>query len=150
MGPYQWVSGRISVGGALTAANLPELIADGITHICDVTQHDDDAFLVAAQAHPDVKVLWLNTADDGASKVEVFEQIPPWFFALWGPRVRLNFHCDGGCNRGPSACYLALRLLDWPAQQAEQAIRSARPEVGAGCLRYRLDAEQVASHWGAQ
>lgn len=135
----QWVTPRIMVGAALTVVDLQALVADGITHICDVTQHDDDDFLTVATSHPSINCLWINTGDDGQDKSDLFKPVAAWFLGAWlDPRSKFIFHCDAGFNRGPSACYLGLRLLDWLGTSAEAGIRTVRP-VG---LRYMADAER--------
>lgn len=134
------------VGAALQVADLQLLVADNITHICDVTMHDDDDFLNAATSHPAINCLWVKTDDDGGDKSGVYKPIAAWFLGAWlDPWSKFVFHCDGGINRGPSACYLGLRLLDWVDMAAEAGIRAARPQVG---LRYMADAERCLQQLG--
>jgi predicted protein tyrosine phosphatase len=147
----QWVTPKIMVGAALQAADLSDLVAIGITHICDVTMHDDDDFLQASQDHPAINCLWIATSDDGQDKTQVYKPIAVWFLGAWlDPKAKFVFHCDGGCNRGPSACYMALRLLDWLPTAAEEQLRAVRPVLrnNAGCLRYMESAENALKQLG--
>jgi hypothetical protein len=140
------VTPRIWVGGALEASDIPALLDAGITHVCDVTTHDDDGFLRGATGSKQINVLWLNTGDDGQDKTAVYKPIAPWFLGAWAdPHNRFIFHCDAGINRGPSGCYMALRLLEHSPVEAQQLIRTARPIVG---LHYMPDVERALAELG--
>lgn len=143
MSDYQWVLPRISVGSILAAGDMPTLLGDKIGYIVDATQHDDSLF-----DSPYIDTLYLNIADDGQSKHDVFKNVvAPWFIARWfqHPEKRWNFHCDAGVNRGPSTCFFCLLLLGLSAVDAEAMIRKVRPQVG---LAYKADAIQVAEELG--
>lgn len=143
MSDYQWVLPRISVGAILNSNDMPQLLADNIGYVVDATQHDDSLF-----DSPNIETLYLNIADDGQSKHDVFKNIvAPWFIERWfqHPEKRWNFHCDAGINRGPSTCFFCLLLLGLSASDAEDFIRHARPQVG---LAYKVDAIKVAKELG--
>jgi hypothetical protein len=147
MADFQFALPRIAVGAALTAADLPFLQSQGVSHIVDATQHDDSSFLQA----PGFKVLFGNVADDGLPKDEWFERLAPWFLGEWAsPHARFLFHCDAGCNRGPSSAYMAMRLLGFPRVLAVHLLRHARPLllVNPLCIRYADDADRALATLG--
>lgn len=148
MSDYQWVLPRISVGAALQATDYDQLEKDAIGYVIDVTQHDDTGFLAESVNHPGIDVLWVDTGDDGQSKIDLFKNlVEPWVFPRWfvRPSRRWNIHCDAGVNRGPSTCMFVLMLLGLSAGDAEDFIRHVRPQVG---LAYKSDAIAAAEQLG--
>ena len=136
---YNWVTERLATGGGLSSeADVQQLVADGITHVVDVTDAENDQQFVATEA---LIVCWNPTADDGQHPKPV-----SWFqtslnFALPvfpSTTGKVYAHCSAGVNRGPSTCYAILRALGLTAAQAEAMIRAARPQVG---LAYQADAD---------
>src|SRR5579859_6650532 len=110
MSDYNWVLPRISVGAMLNDYDLPQLQAEGIGYIVNVSNNLEPAPI---RADPNIEILNVDINDDGQSHYEVFkDQLAPWFMDRWfkEPKKKFNFHCGAGVNRGPSTCMLALML----------------------------------------
>lgn len=139
MSDYNFVTTRLATGAAIsTAEDVTGLVAAGVTHIIDCRGEFDDAGLLSAD--PAITYLWNGTDDDGQPK------LPDWFArsltfalpALSVPHTKVYAHCAAGVNRGPSTAYAILRALGFTPANAEQAIRTARPQVG---IAYKNDAD---------
>jgi predicted protein tyrosine phosphatase len=140
------ISSRLAVGAApVDEGFVQALIANGVTHIVDVTDASDDTSLLTS--HPSIKYLYNPTADDGSHKP------PEWFarslaFALpmfAEPHTRLYVHCSSGVNRGPSTAFAILRALGWTDEAAYALLKSKRPPVN---VAYRADANAAITALG--
>jgi hypothetical protein len=144
---YNWVLPRIAVGGFLRDYDLPQLQAEGVGYIVNVSNQPEPSSI---QADSNIEILNVQVDDDGQSKQDVFRnQLAPWFMERWfkEPRKRWIFHCGAGVNRGPSAGMLALMLVGLSASAAMKGIITARP-ITTGGLAYREDAMKVAEELG--
>jgi predicted protein tyrosine phosphatase len=140
---FDWVLPRIAVGGAIETADVPQLLRAGITHIADATTRDDTAVV-----GPSFDVIFGDQPDDGNQDRagNFYQRLAVWLMYEWfgNSHGRFLFHCDAGVNRGPSAAYLALRLLGLERDQAIRLLTAARPIV-ANPPRYAPAADAVAT-----
>lgn len=147
MSDYNWVLPRISVGGFLHDYDLPQLQAEGIRYIINLSNMPEPSSI---QADPDIEILNVQVDDDGQSKHDVFlYDVAPWFMDRWfsDPKKKFNIHCGAGVNRGPSAAMLCLMLLGLSASAAVRALMTARP-ITQGGIAYHEDACKVAEELG--
>lgn len=146
MSDYNWVLPRISVGAMLNDYDLPQLQAEGIGYIVNISNMPEPSSI---QADPNIEILNVQVDDDGQSKYPEMVYMAEWFIERWfkDPKKKFNFHCGAGINRGPSFCMLALMLLGLSASASIRALTTARPNCAMG-LAYRDDAIQVAGELG--
>lgn len=101
----------LAVGGALAAADVDDVLRQGITHIVNCHVSFDDSELINGRA----AYLWDPAPDDRLPKE------PRWFLeaiefvrkARRDPRAKVLIHCTGGIDRSPSLAYAVLRSLGW-------------------------------------
>jgi protein-tyrosine phosphatase len=126
---FNFVTERIAVGAQLASAgDVDQIVASGITHVCDLRAEYDDTLLNDRR----VVVLWVPEADDGAPRPidQVLNEILFGMVALSQTKNKILYHCAAGVNRGPTACYALLRAFGIAQQTAISMIRTARPQVG--------------------
>jgi protein-tyrosine phosphatase len=126
---FNFVTERIAVGAQISCkADVDQLVAAGITHVCDMRAEYDDTLL----ADPRIVVLWLPEQDDGSPRPRdhVLNAVLFGMTGLSQKKNRVLYHCAAGVNRGPTACYALLRAFGIARDAAIQMIRSARPQVG--------------------
>lgn len=146
MSDYNWVLPSISVGGFLRDYDLPQLQAEGIGYIVNLSNMPEPSSI---QADPNIEILNVQVDDDGQSKHEAFKVVAAWFAERWfkEPHKKWNIHCGAGVNRGPSATMLCLMLLGLSASAAVRALITARP-ITQGGIAYHEDAIKVAEELG--
>ena len=119
----------------------------GVTHVFDCMDIGESHELVAKPSYQSPWHVWntraFRTSDDGIPK-------PKWYwhdiieearFILSKPDTAIYVHCWAGLNRGPSATYAILRaVMGYSAAEAEELIRSVRPEVR---LAYTSNVEEA-------
>lgn len=143
---FNFVTDRVATGGGIwTEDDIDRLAAAGITHI--VTTADEQLDHVGALAQGRMSWLGNGTLDDGKWKsVDWFASTVAFAeAALADPDAKVYLHCWSGKNRGPSSAYVVLRATGMKPQEAEIAIRRARPKV---LLLYRPDAEKALQTMG--
>jgi protein-tyrosine phosphatase len=123
---YNWVTPTLATGAAIPPSGYAELAAQGVTHIISCFEAIDDA----AFAPEGVKVLWVPQPDDGKPRNSDDLRKIIEFAKSAGVDAKIYAHCHAGCNRGPLAAYLVLRVRGMGSSQAIDAIRKARPQVG--------------------
>lgn len=137
MTEIRFVTPWLAVGDALeAAADVDEVLRQGITHIVNCRVGFDDAPLIGDQA----AYLWDPAPDDRLPKEA------GWFLtaiefvreARKDLAVKVLVHCTGGIDRSPSMAYAILRAAGWSPAGAELAILDAHPSAR---LLYRDDAE---------
>ena len=141
---WNFITPRLATGGGITVeGDVQELADQGITHVIDTTDAEDDAPLITHS----MAYLYNPTADDGTHKE------PAWFgtsltFALpvfAVPRAKLYAHCTAGMNRGPSTAYAIMLALGWDGPGALALIKTKR--LGAS-VAYAADAVRAVSALG--
>lgn len=149
---HDWVGDRIAVGcGVCNANDIQTLFDSRITHVVDCRMYP--TFNGNLCANPSViydgttiKYVHCPTNDPGLPKTPAYFK-PGVDFALEAlkePRARILVNCDQGINRSSSMAYAILRMRGMTANEAEYAIRSARPMVG---LAFMPDAERAIQSW---
>jgi protein-tyrosine phosphatase len=129
MADFNMVTERIAVGAQINSrADVDQLVAAGITHVCDMRAEYDDTLL----ADPRIVVLWLPEQDDGSPRPRdhVLNAVLFGMTGLSQTKNKVLYHCAAGVNRGPTACYALLRGFGIPQARAIEMVRSARPQVG--------------------
>lgn len=145
MADFNWVTGRLAVGGALySSADVTQLLSAGVTHIVNCQAEQDDAPLLAGVP---VLYLWNGQTDDGVAKpVDWFDRALQFAVpALAVPGKKVYVHCAAGVNRAPSVAYAILRALGVSPTVSESMIRGARPMVG---IAYKGDADRAIAQLG--
>ena len=108
----RFVTPWLAVGDALeAAADVEEVVRQGITHIVNCRVGFDDAPLIGKRA----ACLWVPAADDRLPKEA------GWFLraielvreARRDPAAKVLVHCTGGIDRSPSMAYAILRSAGW-------------------------------------
>lgn len=123
------------------------LLEAGVTHIFDCMDFGESYEIVAKQNYRSPWKVWetrpFRTSDNGKPKgndywLGIIEEAR---FILSQPDTAIYVHCWAGLNRGPSAAYAILRaVMGYSAAEAEEVIRTARPEVH---LAYTSDVEEA-------
>jgi protein-tyrosine phosphatase len=144
--PYQWVTERIALGGAIWLEEVPLLRQDGITHVldCRLRPLNNPSYKSTG-----IQYRHCGIADDGKSKPD------EWFFqgidfvlkALIAQHSKVLIHCKFGMSRSPSMVYAILRVLDVSPDEAVERIRKTR---GVARVTYREDAERASLRWKKQ
>jgi hypothetical protein len=138
---YNYITTRVATGSKITnAQDIQTLIKDGITHIIDCADDNDNAALVIN--FPQITYLYNGTPDDGQPKpVSWFQKSLEFALpALALPKVKILAHCDAGVNRGPSTIYAIMRAQGYNRFLVDALIKTARPATIVG-LRYEDDAD---------
>lgn len=123
-----WVHDRVLVGGNITSpADAAHLKDDlGVTHVLSFeSEYDEDHW---PRTEPSTAARF-PFADNGTSIDDRADLVAAATFAarvLVDPNNVLYCHCQLGGSRGPTAGYLALRLLDHSPEEAMAAIRETR------------------------
>jgi protein-tyrosine phosphatase len=134
-----WVTPHLAVSGQPHEAEIPVLLAMGITHIINVNWPDRPEDEAIQQAF-----VWRDLAhlDDARPKPPELFQSGIEFAATLGPTDKLLVHCGHGINRGPAMVYAILKSQGYP--DAEAMLRRARPQTGGGPFDiYRQSADEA-------
>ena len=124
-----FVTPALAVGGTVHQEDIADLRALGVTHIINVNWPDrpEPQAVVDAFSHLDLTIL-----DDAEPKPESWFRSGINFAATLGPTDKLLVHCGHGINRSPAMAYAILRAQGHDETTAEQMVRFARPQTGAG------------------
>ena len=140
---YTFITARLATGSKINnIQDIQTLIKDGITHIIDCADDNDNAPLLIN--FPQITYLYNGTPDDGQPKSVL------WFMkslefalpALVLPKNKILAHCDAGINRGPSTIYAVMRAQGYNSFLVDALIKAARPATVFG-LAYESDADNA-------
>jgi predicted protein tyrosine phosphatase len=138
---------RIATGGAIwTISDVAALKRAGVTHVATMAielEHQTKRALRGTG----IKFLLNGVLDDGEWKDTAFFKVTIDFAldALRDPDAKVVVTCAAGINRGPSGAYAVLRALGYSADDAFDAIVTARPEAQ---VLYRDDADAAVIELG--
>jgi len=145
---YNFITTRLATGSLIQSEqDIQTLIKDGITHIIDCTNTQNDLAYLAKNKQ--IGYLYNGVSDDGKSKpVSWFQQSLEFALpALALPKNKIYAHCDAGINRGPSTAYAVMRAQGYNRFLVDALIKSARPQTIVG-LRYENDADNAIKTLG--
>lgn len=144
--PYDWtwITDQLATGGMpLSAAEMSKLVAEGVTHVVNVSGDYRDIARTVEEADKRVRYLWNPADDDGRVKpAEWFQRTVDFAVPAIENGDRVYVHCLCGKNRGPSSAMAVLIALGHPADEAEEMIRTRRPRAQ---LLYAEDARRAAA-----
>jgi predicted protein tyrosine phosphatase len=152
---FNFVSERLAVGSMWwDASDMRAAQRAGITDIALVAAEWQAN--MAAVVRGRLPLLMNGLHDDGKHKVAGwFERTIAFTFkALEDPDARVLVMCGGGINRAPSSAYAVLRAQGVGAEEAFDAIQTARP-IARGGILYAACADaaidgvpcRAAGHW---
>jgi protein-tyrosine phosphatase len=143
---FSKITQRLFTGSAIfSAADLTELMKNGVTHVIDATEVENE-FRVAA-LNPKITYLWNGTKDDAEYKPSSWFE-PAINFALKAfqtPGTVVYCHCFAGVNRGPSLAYAIMRAMGYARDEAYFLIKERRPNAE---ISYWRDAEAALKKLG--
>ena len=145
---FDFVAPRLATGGeVISAGDLDDLVAAGVTHVIDCRDGFTSAHMLADE--PQISYLWNGVPDDG----DPVTHGDLWFAkslsfalpALARPQAKVCAICASGVNRGPSTVFAIMLALGFTPAIAEELICAARPVVG---LLYKLEAIASVANLG--
>ena len=135
-----WVHDRVLSGGCIVDDRCVSVLKDqGITHVLSwESEHLDDG------KWPDDKRARFPFMDNGGEiPLEVVLESAKYIRSVFeDPEAVLYTHCQLGGSRGPSAAYLACRILGLDPAQAMAAVRATREDGWAPHRNYINSIEQ--------
>lgn len=134
MSDWSWVTPRIALGSAPTAADLHNMERQGITDVLDLRGEPNQG-----ETGPQPDMYWGTGIDyhyvpmrdrGGMQPVAVYQQaVAVIQDVMSNPLKKLLLHCAAGQFRSPSVLYAYLRTLGMSPGDAWSLIRMARPIV---------------------
>ena len=144
---YSKITERLYCGGLIADEDeLNTLInRENITHVIDAMAEENDYRML--KLHPKITYLCNGEADDGKSKSkEWFDKAVRFALAAYQvPGSIIYCHCAAGVNRGPSLAYAILRSLGYSRREAEDTIKTKRPQA---MIAYKGDANRALIELG--
>lgn len=116
------------LGPALDAAGYRELREQGVTHVVDLREEDqDDAALMASLG---LKWRRFPIRDRQAPAPGQLDELRSWVAADSDESEPvLYIHCHAGLGRTPTVAIALLLYRDMPLRDAHRQVRAARPEA---------------------